>query len=222
MFKGVIFALLAVLLVCSPLIACDPTVFSITVKVTGMGRVTTDPAGIYCSNTDPDPSHTESCSRNFDASEEVATEVTFTNEPATGWRLVSSTDVPDNFELGKKYVLEFVFGPLADGDGGDGDEPANMVITDLSVAPHVVGPGVPVTIVVTVQNTGQLSGDKQIVLSIEGPTEDTRTEDTRDVVALAGGDSATKSFTVSRDESGIYVVEVDGYGSTDQFEVVIA
>ena len=137
MFRGTILALLGLLLACSTLPACGRTAYSITVEVTGMGRVISDPAGIDCSNTNPGPSHTESRSYRFRLGEFT----TFTHQAADGWVLASSPDFTNfvaDYELdtGKvytggdesvpgnrsQYVLEYVFEPLADGEEEEEEE----------------------------------------------------------------------------------------------------
>jgi hypothetical protein len=124
-----IITLLTLFLVCGVLIACQRTAYAITVEVTGLGRVISDPAGIDCNNTNPDSGHTESCSYRFALGEQIQ----FTCEAADGWVLSSHPVFEEGTEYGEEsnvfvpgdqshYVLEFLFTPVTDGEVEDEDE----------------------------------------------------------------------------------------------------
>ncbi|MBA7619328.1 hypothetical protein ES703_26666 [subsurface metagenome] len=87
-----------------------------------------------------------------------------------------------------------------------------LTITGLSVSPIEVDPEEEVTITVGVENTGATPGSQAIELWIEGEFEDSQP------VTLDPGAVESVTFTVSREESGIYRVAVDGFRG--EFEVV--
>ncbi|MFH2111187.1 MAG: TIGR04279 domain-containing protein [Candidatus Bathyarchaeota archaeon] len=80
--------------------------------------------------------------------------------------------------------------------------PASFTLSDLTVNPATVEPGVPVTVTVKATNTGGLRGSTSVELKINGVQEDTRT------VTLDPGSSTTVSFTVTRNTAGAYTVAV--------------
>ena len=81
--------------------------------------------------------------------------------------------------------------------------PAAFVSSDLSITPAEVAIGETVTISILVTNTGDLEGTYQATLKIDNVVVDTKE------VTLAGGDSETVTFTVSKDVAGTYTVTVD-------------
>ncbi len=140
MLRVSVFALLAILLVFSTLTACGRTAYSMTVEVTGMGKVTSNPTGINCNNTNPDPNHTESCSYRYSMGQNI----TFTHQAADGWFLASSPDLGDGDEFvpeeGKShYVLEFIFQPLANGEEEEEEEEEEEVNFNLIVGSSTGG-----------------------------------------------------------------------------------
>lgn len=89
---------------------------------------------------------------------------------------------------------------------------AAFEFSDLSVAPLEVEVVESVSVSVKVTNVGDLSGNCTVTLKIDGVVEGAET------VTLDGGASTTVSFTVMRNVSGTYGVEVDGL--TGSFVVV--
>ena len=83
-------------------------------------------------------------------------------------------------------------------------EIAIFSISNLSIEPPEVYSGKPVSITVLVTNTGGKSGTYPITLKIAG-----KVESTKDVI-VAAGSNKTASFTVIKEELGIYQVEVEG------------
>ena len=82
----------------------------------------------------------------------------------------------------------------------------------ISFSADTVAPDETVTIIVTVTNTGESSGDYDVTLKINGVPESTKT------ISLAGGQSEQVTFSVSEGEAGTYNVEINGQTAT--FEVV--
>ena len=89
-----------------------------------------------------------------------------------------------------------------------------LTVTGLSVSPTEVDPGQDVTVTVEVANTGATTGSRTIELWIEGEREESRD------VTLDAGAAESVTFTVSREEDGVYRVAVDGFRG--EFEVVEA
>ena len=87
-----------------------------------------------------------------------------------------------------------------------------LTVTGLSVSPIEVDPGEDVTVTVEVANTGASTGSRTIELWIEGEREESRD------VTLDAGAAESVTFTVSREEDGVYRVAVDGFRG--EFEVV--
>lgn len=82
--------------------------------------------------------------------------------------------------------------------------PAHFEMSDLSITPAEVEAGGEVTVSVSIANTGELSGDYDVVLSVNGVPLETRN------VTIAGGDRLDVTFTVSRDSAGTYTIDVNG------------
>ncbi len=82
--------------------------------------------------------------------------------------------------------------------------PAAFSVSSLSVLPAEVEPGEPVTITVSVSNTGGESGSYTVVLKIDGVKE------AEETVTVAAGESQDVSFSVTREEADSYAVAVDG------------
>ncbi len=84
-------------------------------------------------------------------------------------------------------------------------EPAALTVGSLNISPAEVAIGESVTISVLVTNTGDLSGDYEVVLKVNSTAVDTKT-----FTSLAGDSSQTVIFTVTRNIAGNYDVEVNG------------
>jgi PKD repeat protein/uncharacterized cupredoxin-like copper-binding protein len=80
--------------------------------------------------------------------------------------------------------------------------PAAFELSGLFVSPAQVNTGAPVTISLTVKNTGELAGNYTAVLLLNGAQEATKT------VSVAGGASVSVSFTVTKQAAGAYAVKV--------------
>ena len=80
--------------------------------------------------------------------------------------------------------------------------PAAFELSGLSVTPAEVKSGESVTVSVTVKNTGELSGSYSVELKVDGASKETKTG------TLAGGVSATLSYTVSGAAVGTHPVAV--------------
>lgn len=81
---------------------------------------------------------------------------------------------------------------------------AAFTVSDLAIAPHEAKPSEPITIRVKVANIGKAAGTYEVKLIIDGRLEATKR------VALAPSESEAVAFTVVRNESRTYNVEVDG------------
>jgi len=81
---------------------------------------------------------------------------------------------------------------------------AQFELGELGINPAQAEIGETVTISTIVQNTGQLEGSCTLTLRIDGEIEQSR------VTTLAAGESQQVSFTVSKDASGTYAVDVNG------------
>ncbi|MDD5082422.1 MAG: choice-of-anchor D domain-containing protein [Dehalococcoidales bacterium] len=82
--------------------------------------------------------------------------------------------------------------------------PAAFSLSNLTVTPAEVEVGKDVTVTVSVANTGGISGTAELVLKINEADVETKNVD------VAAGESATVSFTVSRQEAATYTVDVNG------------
>lgn len=92
--------------------------------------------------------------------------------------------------------------------------PAEFSLSALSVSPSVIEPDVDVTVTFTVENTGELSGDYEIEVKVDGDVVETKTG------SLDGGDSQMLTSTVTSDEEGIHTVAVDGLDAQFSVETV--
>jgi uncharacterized protein YfaS (alpha-2-macroglobulin family) len=90
-------------------------------------------------------------------------------------------------------------------------EPATFELSNLVIEPASVSEGESISISVDCINTGGASGSYDVILMVDGETEDTST------VTLDAGESTTVSFDVSASQSGTYSVEVNGL--TGSYEV---
>jgi len=94
------------------------------------------------------------------------------------------------------------------------EAPAAFSLSKLTVKPTEVESNEPVTITVSVTNTGSSEGAYTVILKINGVKEAEKS------VTVAAGASKEVSFSVTKEETGSYTVEADGISST--FTVVEA
>ncbi|MDO8635766.1 MAG: CARDB domain-containing protein, partial [Dehalococcoidia bacterium] len=90
-------------------------------------------------------------------------------------------------------------------------KPAAFVLSNLAVTPSQVQVGKTVTVTVDVTNTGEVTGSHTVALNISGAAEASQD------VTVAGGKTATVSFTVAR-KAGNYQAETEGLQAS--FEVI--
>jgi hypothetical protein len=83
-------------------------------------------------------------------------------------------------------------------------EPANFVISGLSISPEEVRPDEEVNISATVSNTGGSSGRYIVVFRVDNK------ERARKEIALGAGQSQVVSFTISESMIGNYIIDVNG------------
>jgi hypothetical protein len=81
-------------------------------------------------------------------------------------------------------------------------EPASFEIDNLVIEPASVTEGESISISVDCSNIGGMSGSYNVILEVDGETEDTST------VTLNAGESTTVSFDVSATQEGTYSVEI--------------
>jgi len=86
-------------------------------------------------------------------------------------------------------------------------------LSNLRVSPETVAAGEEVTITVTLANTGDAAGSRTVTLKINGVVEATQD------ITLSADASRSVEFKVTRDQAGVYNVEVDGQLSS--FEVTV-
>ncbi len=82
--------------------------------------------------------------------------------------------------------------------------PASFSVSGISITPGTVDIGQTVTISATVTNSGGLSSNYQVDLLINDEVEDIQE------VTLAGGESTTVSFEVTKSAAGTYTVNIGG------------
>jgi len=82
--------------------------------------------------------------------------------------------------------------------------PAAFTLSPLDISPTKVAPGEKVNISTLVANTGGMEGSYTVVLTINGVKE------AEGSVTIAAGSSQGVSFSVTKEEGGIYRVIVDG------------
>jgi len=82
--------------------------------------------------------------------------------------------------------------------------PAAFTLSSLDISPSKVAPGEKVNISTLVANTGGMEGSYTVVLAINGVKE------AEGSVTIAAGSSQGVSFSVVKEEGGIYRVVVDG------------
>ncbi|MBM2824374.1 MAG: Ig domain protein group 2 domain protein, partial [Dehalococcoidales bacterium] len=88
------------------------------------------------------------------------------------------------------------------------NRPASFTVSGLSISPTELAAKDTVTISVTAKNSGDLTGSYSVTLKINGAVVETKE------ISLAGGVSATVSFTTTRDADGTYSVDVNGLTGT--------
>jgi len=93
-------------------------------------------------------------------------------------------------------------------EGEPEPEPANIVYHSVAVSPSSVEVGNPVTITVTLDNTGELIGTETVELYVNDVLEDSNT------TSVAGGGTDTVTFQVTKDTAGTYTVEAGGETAT--------
>ena len=76
-------------------------------------------------------------------------------------------------------------------------------VSNLQITPAAVASGASVTVTVAVANTGTEAGTHDVILKVNGATEQTKT------VSLNAGGSTTVSFTVTESAAGTYTVAVE-------------
>ena len=86
--------------------------------------------------------------------------------------------------------------------------PANFTVTNLSISPDDVEPGRTVTISAAITNSGGSPGSYTAILRINGSEVETKS------VVLNAGESQVVSFTVAKESTGTYTVEVNGLEGT--------
>jgi hypothetical protein len=82
--------------------------------------------------------------------------------------------------------------------------PASFIVGEVTVSPGIAVTGELITISAEFLNTGGVEGTHTVTLKIDGVFESSV------VVVIPPGESATTSFTVSRDKPGIYRAEIGG------------
>lgn len=82
--------------------------------------------------------------------------------------------------------------------------PAEFIVMELAVSPSTVHPGDNVAVRVVLANVGGEAGEHELELLINGIFVASES------VALGGGESTTVTFTVVREDVGVYLVEVHG------------
>ena len=87
-------------------------------------------------------------------------------------------------------------------------EPARFDVSNLSISPREAKVGESVAISVDIANLGSSSGSYTAILKINSSQVETRT------VTLNTGQSQVVSFTVAKESSGTYTVELDGLAGT--------
>ncbi|MDD4250563.1 MAG: CARDB domain-containing protein, partial [Methanosarcina sp.] len=90
------------------------------------------------------------------------------------------------------------------------EDKANFEFSDFSIEPASVEGGDAVAIKVNVENTGNIAGETEVELLINGESVDSET------VSLEAGASTVVEFSHTEKEAGAYTVEVGGLsGSYD-------
>ncbi|KXA91033.1 hypothetical protein AKJ57_02660 [candidate division MSBL1 archaeon SCGC-AAA259A05] len=90
-------------------------------------------------------------------------------------------------------------------------EPAEFEVSDLTVNPDEVGPGESVNVSINLRNVGEVEGTHTVKLKVDGTVENTK------IISLAGEESTNVSFTVRKETSGSFTVEIGDL--SDSFKV---
>ena len=88
-------------------------------------------------------------------------------------------------------------------------EPAAFTVSWLTISPSEVNIGQEVTINALITNTGEAGGSYNVTLSIDDVVEAIES-----IVDLAGGASQEVSFTITREDVGVYLIDVNGTTGT--------
>lgn len=87
-------------------------------------------------------------------------------------------------------------------------KPADIRTSNLTVSPAEVTAGSAATVTVTVNNSGEVSGESNLTLTCDGKSLDSKK------VTVNGGATESVSFSVSREETGIYPISVGSLAGT--------
>jgi hypothetical protein len=82
--------------------------------------------------------------------------------------------------------------------------PAEFKIVNFDIAPNPVKVGGVATIILDVENTGEVEGTYSPKLRVDGVVQEAKD------IAVAGGTVYTESFPISKDSPGYYSVQLDG------------
>jgi hypothetical protein len=164
----------------------------------------TDSAAIYWTTTEPSTSQVEywaSPSQFSPLDETLVTEhvVYLTGlRPGTNYHYRTlSQDEAGNLVVSPEY------------DFTTPAEPAAFTVNWLTISPAETSIGQEVTINALVTNTGEADGSYDVTLSIDDVVEATER-----IVDLAGGASQEVTFTITRETTGVYTVDVNGTTGT--------
>lgn len=86
--------------------------------------------------------------------------------------------------------------------------PAKFEVSDLKVSPSEVKRGEPISVSIRVSNVGEKPDNYTIELKVNGSVEETQT------ITLDGGENTKIPFTVRKNESKSYVVEIGNLSQT--------
>ncbi len=87
-------------------------------------------------------------------------------------------------------------------------KPAAFSLSSLILSPNEVAPGESVTISVQVANTGEVAGNYELVLKIDGVVEASKQ------ITVNAGTSQKVTFTVSKDVAKTYSLDINGLSGT--------
>lgn len=97
------------------------------------------------------------------------------------------------------------------GNGGEELQPAEFEVSNITVSDSEVNPGETVTVSVEVTNVGEEVGSHTVELTVDGESFDS------EEVEVDGGQTETVTFQVSREEEGVYDLQVSDLSQS--FEV---
>lgn len=128
---------------------------------------------------------------------------------------ITHSDIADGgnlaFEMGPKPNYEWGSDPKDSPPSMSTLFPWGPVVENMVVTPDRVEPGDEVKISINISNAGTSERSKSLTLAIDGGVIERRN------VTLAGGETRTVTFTITREEAGTYDVRVDRL--TGSFEV---